>query len=281
MSFSVPVSLEYRSTDLLVIGVTGFGRGFGLRPDDFFQQSGLNDASRIVICDHMNRACLAGLPPDFPTFSDLLSFLKEQVRRLSPERLIVTGYSAGGHSALLLGHLLRADEVIAFAPFTYLSRREAERLGDRGITRVHEKRFLTEEIREYRPEVAGLLDLRRVLSAWNGVTNYTLHVSRYREWDFRRAAYLEDVPGVNIIAHPYAVHSVALSLARDGGLQACFRFPYERPRALRYYLRHLEANPATQKLLPLLNWFRRAARRFRLNGQPVVQGQPVVLRQSA
>jgi hypothetical protein len=221
----MPVTKELNRSGTLVIAATGFSHKLNLPVKAFFREAGLCYASKFVMTDPDRRLTLGGLPPQHPSFFDLLEHLRRETTRAPAERLVVTGTSAGGHTALLLGHLLDADYTVAFAPYPYLSMAEAEKTGDPTVKRMHEKEHPTTDLPD---EVRPFFDLRDILSDWNGQTRYHVHVPRYNEWDFARSRYLRDVPRVSVHLHPYKNHSLAHYLARDGKLRSCFSFPYSK-----------------------------------------------------
>ena len=121
------LKIEWKKPETLVIAATGLGGKLSVPVDQFFVEAGLEDASRIVITDPSYRMTLGGLPPEFPTFEDLLEHLRQLLVTHPHRQVYCTGTSGGGHTALLLGHLLGADKVVAFAPYPYLSPGELER----------------------------------------------------------------------------------------------------------------------------------------------------------
>jgi acetyl esterase/lipase len=175
--------------------------------------------SKIIVSDPTRRKTLYGLPPEFPCFFDVINYLQERISSLQPKKVITTGTSAGGHTALLLGHLLKVDKAVAFAPYPYLSLKEARKRQDPIKKSI--RRF-TQQLDEFPDAVKPYLDLRPHLSKWNGKTEYNIHVSRGREWDYRRANYLRGCPHVSIIDHPFDTHGVAKELAQLNQLSQCF-----------------------------------------------------------
>jgi len=226
----MPFITQDRQSDTLVIAATGFTNKLSLPVDVFFREAGLSGMSHIIISDPSKRKMLGGLPPEFPSFFDCLDHLRREIARHAPKKLLLLGTSGGAHTALLLGHLLEADHVVGFAPYPYLSIEEIDRRNDpvsRSMPRV------IEALDSLSGDVKKFFDLRNPLATWNGKTRYYIHVSRYNRWDYRRALYLEGLPHLNIVAHPYSLHSTASSLRRDDRLKECFQFPYKRTADLK------------------------------------------------
>jgi hypothetical protein len=214
---------ESTNSDTLVIAATGFARKLNLPVPEFFEKAGLSDAARLIITDRTRLHTLDGLESEFSSFFQFLDYLRGEVRRISPTQLICVGTSGGAHTALLLGHLLKAQQVVAFSPYPYLSIKQLEARKDPALRSMGP---VVRRLDNLPDDVKPFFDLAGVLSSWNSVTRYHVHVSRYLEWDFRRAQYLKGLPGVEIVAHPYHVHAVVSPLARHGKLARCFQFPY-------------------------------------------------------
>ena len=207
------------TSPILVIGITNYGGGFGLPVRKFLIASGLNKHSTIIVSDPSRLKTLNGVSPECETFFDFLKYLEEAIHRISPKQIIVTGASGGGHTALLVGHLLKADYVVAFTPYPYLSIDEFRNRNDPALKSMWR---ILEQFNCLPPEIKKYFDLKDVLSEWNKVTKYYVHVSRDHKWDFLRSMYLEDTPNLSIIAHPYSEHSVVSVLSRHGKLTECY-----------------------------------------------------------
>ena len=227
---------ELASSDTLVIAATGLANKLNLPVNAFFKKSGLLSASRIILTDPTKNLTLAGLPPEYPSFHDIVGYLRQEIADISPDKLIITGTSGGAHTALLLGHLLKANHVVAFAPYPYLSISE---LKTRKDPTLQSMRRVVLGLNSLPKKVKKYLDLRNVLSEWNSITQYDVHVSRYNKWDYRRMAYLLDLPKVSVISHPYSTHAIAEPLARQDILRKCFKFPYEHEHRLTDAFLHL------------------------------------------
>jgi hypothetical protein len=186
------------------------------------------DVSKIIIRDSSLLKTLGGLPPDFATFNDFLDHLKGIIASHPHKKLYVTGTSGGGHPALLLGHLLKADKVVAFAPYPYLSSEVGEQRNDPAI---HSMKRMIARFQKLPNDVKPYFDLADVLVNWNGKTEYFVHVSRDNEADYTRAQYLQGLPKVEIVSHPYKEHAISVKLSNSGTLKDCFKFPYQQRTA--------------------------------------------------
>ena len=208
-------------SDTLVIAFTGFSHKLSMPPSQFFQETGLEKHMRVIVIDTTRHMCLNGVSPKVSTFDALHDELRHIIDQQTPERIITTGTSAGGFPALLFGHLLRVNHVVAFSPFTFINRENYIKYG-RPIDRATAE--LEENFKKIPEHVYAYHDLGQVLSSSNGVTNYDIHVSRRNEWDCIRAYHMEGCPNVKIQPHPYRVHATARALQKDGKLKDCFNF---------------------------------------------------------
>jgi hypothetical protein len=187
---------------------------------------------------------LCGVPGIFDSFEHLIAKLRAQVSQIKPRHLIVVGTSGGGHTALLLGHLLQANLCVAFSPYPYLSDDEFIRLNDPALQSFHQ---VLERVRKSPKEARQYFDVKDTLQEWNGVTEYFIHVSRDNEWDVARASTLAALPHVKIIKHIGSAHAlVSAGFLRLGLLKHCFdpnqeeffRHFYSKPKSVLYKQYH-------------------------------------------
>jgi|GEM_PF-1590947 len=228
---------ELNDSDTLVIAATGYGNKLSLPVKDFFRHAGLNEVSKIIITDETKLKTLAGIPPEFPTFESLVTYLKQTILKHKYSRTIVTGTSGGGHTALLLGHLLKADYVVAFAPYPYLSIEEATIQNDPAL---HSMSRVLEKFDKLPQGTKIYLDLHRVLNNWNQKTKYYVHVSKYNLPDFKRSLYLSGIDSISIISHPFKGHAIASELKQNHLLESCFIYPYVQPCLFKMVYLHVQ-----------------------------------------
>lgn len=210
---------DTRVSDTLVVAFTGFAGKLHLPVSQFFVESGLIGASKIAIYDRSHLKTLGGLAPHYASFEGFLAALKREIEQTPHERLMFVGTSGGGHSALLYAHLLKAQKAVVFSCYPYLSIAAAKRENNPELVTM--KRLL-HQFDQLPAAVKKYLDLRDVLEQWNGVTEYEVHVSKYNEWDNKRALYLEGMPHLRIHQHPYSAHGLVAELLRADTLKACF-----------------------------------------------------------
>ena len=218
------ISIDRRvNVDTLVIAFTGFNHRLGMPNERFFESAGLADASKIVVSDESRRFTFFGLGCGLDTFEKVCDRLVHEVATTPHETLVVTGSSGGAYLAILYGHLLKANRVVCFAPYTYLD--PATNPDDPALKKFER---ILESLEEIPSELDKYRTLRSVLGASNGVTRYHIHVSKHHEWDSRRVAELKGLPSVKVHQHPHATHGIASALAKSGRLERCFSSPERR-----------------------------------------------------
>lgn len=109
------------------VGVVAFGGlklgAMGLPPFEFFKVLDSVQTKRVFVRDLNQCWYQCGLEGVADDVAGTADYLRDLCCEAGIERTIFTGTSAGGYAALLFGSLLDADEVHAFSPQTFLSRR--------------------------------------------------------------------------------------------------------------------------------------------------------------
>lgn len=215
------MNVELKDTKNLVIAATGFGNKLMVPTQTFMQGAGFAGYSKIILFDPAKTMFLCGVPGIFDSFDDMVAKVRAQIAAIGPERVIVVGTSGGGHTALLLGHLLKADICVAFSPYPYLSDQELARMNDPAMESF---RVVLERVRKSPQEARKYLDVKDTIREWNGITEYFVHVSESNEWDVARANTLADIPHLQVVKHPGESHAVVTTAFVDYGLLShCFR----------------------------------------------------------
>lgn len=165
----------------------------------FLLRAGLGDRNIAFVRDPSARAFEQGIDETLPTFESVVDWHKAHINSLDGLREVYTvGNSGGGYASLMFGHLLGVKAVYAFCP--------------RGPNRGPK--------------------LRRLLSEWNGVTEYHVYYSELDYWDKDFAERLSHLP--HLALHPSDPkhrddHSIMGQMARRGDLSAVFPPPLGVP----------------------------------------------------
>jgi len=205
-----PVMVEVgRDPSVAVIAFTGGGEKLQLPVYEFFDTTRSLQYSRILLWDRFHRQYERGIDDERPDFASLMEYLRAEVARLKPEKLLCVGTSAGGTAAMRAGHLLRADYVHAFAPQT----------GDHPLNAsLGRSRFWPWRNGAPRKEAKRFFDLTRILQEWNGKTLYYVHYGRACATDRVYADRLRHLAGVVTIGYSCDTHLIAVFLAKKGFL---------------------------------------------------------------
>ena len=207
-----PVLVERgRDDSVLIIAFTGGIFTLSLPVYEFFDTTKMLGYSRILLRDQYRQHYHRGIDDQRADFPSLVAYLKEEIARLSPEKVMCIGTSAGGYAAIRAGHELRANYVHAFGPQT-----GAPSLNDSAPHRRSRRRLWQSNGGKRSP--APTMDLAEVLRDWNQKTTYYIHYARSFELDRIRAAHLFRSPGVVSLGYPGDRHQIAIFLAKKGFL---------------------------------------------------------------
>lgn len=180
-------------------------------PTTVLRETGLINSNLVLLRDPFHFAFHAGVSAALPDFHSLLRMMQAGAAQLAQVRQRYTlGTSAGGFGALLFGHHLAVDEVLAFAPQTQL---------DLPILRALSRR---KDVWRIPPEHR---DLSLLLAAHNGRTRYKLYYCEGNAWDRRQAEHLAGCPGVELHPQPGDSHLVYQAMHESGRLRAVMPAP--------------------------------------------------------
>jgi hypothetical protein len=191
----------------LVVAFTGWRGQLNVPVYEFFETTKSLRYNRILLWDQYNMYYHHGIDPERPDFPSLMDFLKKEMDRLNPQKVICVGSSAGGYAAIVAGHRLGADYVHAFGPQTFLEFRPRELQPWQRPSRL--KLLLS---RRASPE---FFDLAPMLTRPNGQTTYFVHYCRGCEADNYHAQHISGLPDVVTIGYPCYTHGVAIYMAKQ------------------------------------------------------------------
>ncbi|HEV8502259.1 MAG TPA: hypothetical protein VGR63_11800 [Casimicrobiaceae bacterium] len=194
-----------------VVAFKGFGGMLNRSRFDFLSITGLLRHSRILLRDDSFTCYLAGIPGLAGSCESLAGVIRGHLAELAPARTMMIGPSGGSFAAILYGHLLGADDVHAFAPFTNLDPQWLAVHGDPHDNVRHAATI--ERLAALPPQAHRYFNLSHVLREWNGRTRYNIHACANSPREMKRAMRLEGLPGVTIHRHPCDTHRVVSWLA--------------------------------------------------------------------
>lgn len=219
---------DFNDSEKLIILFPGLNGKINSHDNIFFISAGLTNYDKIIIHDRTLMLTLSGIENFFSSFIEMIEYLKTKAKKY--KEIVVTGNSGGGFTAILVGHLINANKVVAFAPYTYLER---ETIILRNDPAIHSMKRVINKIENIKDPIDKFKNLNDLLKFYNGKTKYYIHVSRFNKWDSRRASELLGKPCLKIFYHPFKTHAIISSLVNSGLLSSCFNnseFSYNKNR---------------------------------------------------
>lgn len=144
---------------------------------------------------------------------DLASCLKKIIRREDISKLVMVGNSMGGYGAILLGSLIQADEVHAFAPQTFINKDLRQKFKDNrwqsNMDNIYNFPFKKERY----------FDLKDVIRKADGKTIFNIYFSNLEYLDCEHALRLQRIPNVILHKYDYDEHNLVMKLRENGSLQ--------------------------------------------------------------
>jgi hypothetical protein len=209
-----PIAVDFSSNNsTLLIAFGGHKGGLGIPVFEFFKATTGLDTKKIFVRDVNQAFYFKGLPGIGDSLHDIARHLRSKIDSHNIERVVCTGNSMGGYSAILFGHFLNVAEVHAFSPLSFIGR---------------VKRFIHRDNRHPQAHIDAakaphaekrLFDLKNVLSKENKArTKYHIHYSSEHRIDNLHAVRIANKP--NVTLHPHSgigKHSKMIRSLRDSG----------------------------------------------------------------
>jgi len=205
-------------SDTLLIAFGGMRGRIGMPPFEFLRLTGAIPVKRLFVRDLRQAWYHRGLEGHGPTLQSVADTLQELIDANHVRRLVVTGNSAGGYAALVVGTLLNADTVVCFSPQTIL---DLDVLGAIGDHRWDERlREVSHDLDE------TWIDLREGLTAARnpGInTRYKVFFDESLEVDRRHAERLSEIDRLRLYRFGRGGHYLVRALRDCGALERILR----------------------------------------------------------
>lgn len=163
------------------------------------------DFKKIRLCDHK----LSWYQTTFPDVEGygpfaLAKFLKKKIEEANVDKVAFMGLSMGGYGALILGSILKVDEVITFSPQTSLTRGRYKKAN-------LNKKFEGFDIDKKMTDVKYALE-----NSDSDKTVYHIYYGALNKSDVAHAERISHIK--NVVLHPIStkIHTVARVLVKDG-----------------------------------------------------------------
>jgi hypothetical protein len=109
------------NSDIIIVTFAGIGKKYGITQFEFVSVLDRLDCDQLYIKEE--------IPSWYQDcFIDLLLYLKVKIKKY--KKVIFIGNSMGGYGAILFGSILNINKIIAFAPQTFLDKRNRSRYND-------------------------------------------------------------------------------------------------------------------------------------------------------
>jgi hypothetical protein len=192
---------------VLIIAFSGGAQKLDVPVHEFFETTKTLGYNRILLRDPYYMHYHHGVDRARRDWPSLIAYLRQEIERLQPKKVLCVGTSAGGYAAIIAGHHLRADFVHAFSPQTEIV---FDRDAIRGARHPLNRWRMTKSSRVCQE----VLDLVPMLSHYNGKTRYFVHYGTGHEIDVRAVSRIAGMPAVTTLGYPCDAHAIAIFLAK-------------------------------------------------------------------
>jgi len=120
-NLDLPYTMDIgNGSNTLLITFAGISGALGLYPFEFFKITNGFDIDKIFIRDLEQSWYHQGLKGITTSIEETADYLKELIEKHNYTKVVCLGNSMGGYAALVIGNLIKADTILAFAPQTFL-----------------------------------------------------------------------------------------------------------------------------------------------------------------
>jgi pimeloyl-ACP methyl ester carboxylesterase len=201
---------------VLLIAFGGLARKLGFPMFEFNKiTSDLDNANKIYLRDQKGIWFHRGLHGAGYNIDGIADYLLQYTTHKSTKKVIIFGNSGGAYTALLMGHILQANEVHAFAPVTFIN--PTKRLFQRQTPlSIHIRRLLLLFIYGQRK----YFDLKRLFKKnRNNRGKYHIYFPSGNKFDNLHATRMKDIPNIYLHPYQYNQHNLINNLKKSGELR--------------------------------------------------------------
>jgi len=113
---------DFNGYNNLLVSFGGIKQGLGVPVFEFFNSISDVPCDKIYLRDFNQLWYQEGVDEKINNSQKLIDYLREVLQNRKYQRVCFLGNSMGAYAALLFGSILNVDQVIAFAPQTYINR---------------------------------------------------------------------------------------------------------------------------------------------------------------
>lgn len=244
--FELPYTMDLdNNSDTLLITFAGISGGLGLYPFEFFKMTNGFNIDKIFIRDLNQSWYHKGLENKAQTLEDIAFLLKNIINEKKYKKVVCLGNSMGAYASIIIGTLINANRVIAFAPQTFLNKELREKYNDnRWVEQI--SNFPSDIKEEY-------LDLRIFLTKFQEQNNTKIDI--YFAIDERidtiHALQLKDFKNINLLSYIDGGHQLVQNLRKTSQLYKILRnnlMPFDEDQII-FVFKELKAGINLQESL--------------------------------
>lgn len=213
---------EDNNSEILLITFAGMGWKDSIPTFIFYNfLKSYENIDKLFLRDVTCRYYMTGLRNSSSSLEDTLTLIENIIDNKQYKKIIALGCSAGGYAAILFGHLLNFDKVLAFSPQTVLNHKKTLLIGDK-FNAPKTCEWLSTRSKQPSANTTELynkaLDLNNI-KPFNCEIDIHYSVLANMGTDKLHALYIEDQDKCNIFEHPGNDHMIALTLRNNGKLK--------------------------------------------------------------
>lgn len=114
---------DISSKENLLVSFGGVQQGIGIPVFEFFNFLSAFDCDKVFVRDFNQAWYQKGIDDKISTIDQLTQSLREIIANRDYKKICFIGNSMGGYAAILFGVLLGVDEVLSFAPQTFVDKK--------------------------------------------------------------------------------------------------------------------------------------------------------------
>lgn len=207
-------TLYTKNGENLYVFFGGIANGIAMPPFEFFNASRIINENKLFLRDFNQMWYHNGLLDISTDINTTANFIKSEINKLNPKKIIFIGNSMGGYGAIMFANLIEnIDEVIAFAPQTFISKNLRSTHNDKRW----EKQIF--QLYENSQNKNKYFDLKEMLISINSKVKISIFVSKDDILDRLHALHLKEIPGVSIYEFDDGGHGIVKKLKDDGKLK--------------------------------------------------------------
>lgn len=215
-NLELPYTMEIGTgSKTLLITFAGISGAIGLYPFEFFKTTHGFEIDKIFIRDLEQSWYHKGMKGISDSIETTAKYLKSIIKSHNYKKVVCLGNSMGGYAAIVIGYLIKADIVLAFAPQTFLDTKNRQKYGD---NRWEEQiSALPEGVDK------NYLDLSKLLISPNDKIKINIYYSLDERIDVEHVNKIKKCKNVNLYPYKDGGHQLVQLLRKNGDLYRILR----------------------------------------------------------